>query len=654
MKILMLTDKMDLGGAETHIFTLSAALAERGHSIYIASSGGALAKKLEHKLSAPHKTLPLGSKNPFGLIFCFFALRRLIKKESIELIHSHARMPSFIASLLSHHAHVPLVCTAHAKFSSVGFRRIFSRWGQQTIAVGEDLKQYLIDRYDLPPENVTVIPNGIDTDVFSPPTSRQDTLTVGFLSRLDADCSLAAELLCKAAPSLCASLGEIEILIGGSGSEYERISTAAGRANEIIGSERVHLLGRIDDTPSFFRQCHIFVGVSRAAIEAACCKAKVILCGNEGYFGILDNESFHSAMRSNFCARGCRTPSERQLFEDVLRLARRESGELRKSVLRELGASEMASATEDVYKKALRIRLDERPEVLLCGYYGYRNIGDDALLRAAIFRSRTSLKGLGVCALTRKGRRDSEKFGIRCIGRYSPIALMAALLRCRYFILGGGTLMQSSTSLRSLVYYSSLLKMAKFFGARCEIWANGIGELSGKCAKRIAVWGLESCEYISLRDLRSIERARSMIFGKEIGFERDLATNIAPSDSQRCEYILERILGKKNGDARFVIGAPKDARGVSQLEGELVRARQSGAEVLVIAMHEGEDRAITEDICARTGARQLRGICYADLVALAKRSEGVYTMRLHALIAAKAAGVKYTVFGEDEKLRAEE
>ena len=49
LKILILTDKLSLGGAETHILTLCSGLEALGHSVTVISSGGALENTVRHK-----------------------------------------------------------------------------------------------------------------------------------------------------------------------------------------------------------------------------------------------------------------------------------------------------------------------------------------------------------------------------------------------------------------------------------------------------------------------------------------------------------------------------------------------------------------------------------------------------------------------------
>ena len=46
MKVLLLIDGLDIGGAETHVLTLARALKKKGVDISLISAGGAFAKAL--------------------------------------------------------------------------------------------------------------------------------------------------------------------------------------------------------------------------------------------------------------------------------------------------------------------------------------------------------------------------------------------------------------------------------------------------------------------------------------------------------------------------------------------------------------------------------------------------------------------------------
>ena len=654
MKILMLTDKMELGGAETHILTLCSSLIRRGHSVTVVSSGGTLAKGLT-AAGARHITLPLSEKSPRQLARAYIGLSRLIGSGKFDLVHSHARLPSLLASSLAKKNSIPMVCTVHARFSLSSYRKRLSRWGNMSIAVSEDLKQYLADCHGIPPENVYVIHNGIDTSRFLPsPAPNSAVFRIGFLSRLDTDCSKAAMTLCRLAPALRSRLGSVEILIGGGGSALTEVRAAASKVNRSLGFECVKVLGAVSNVPEFLGRCRLFVGVSRAAMEAALCSLPVILCGNEGYFGILTPENLSKALSTNFCARGCEELRASTLLDDILKVASDKNSRspyMAHLLAEKLSSERMAEDTLSVYGKAMSSLSAKKSSVLLCGYYGFGNMGDDVLLRSAIKRARKEFPALAVGALTKKGARDSAHFGIRCVKRSSPVAIWRELRGCKHFIFGGGTLLQDSTSLRSLIYYVTLLRLARLRGARCHLWANGLGDLSSPLSKRLAGQALNVCEYIGMRDSLSLGRASAISTNPRIYQEQDLATACKGSNKERCEYLLSRAFGEYGRLPDFIIVAPRKGDGLSELKKALFRAKRAGMTLCFTPMHKTADRGIARRLCCQHGGILIDGICSADLVGLASYSKGVYSMRLHGLMAARAAGVPCRAFGRDSKLR---
>ena len=93
--------------------------------------------------------------------------------------------------------------------------------------------------------------------------------------------------------------------------------------------------------------------------------------------------------------------------------------------------------------------------LLLCGYYGEHNLGDDALLQVL-------LQGLpGSAPLMITAHDQAEVQGIapeaRIINRRSLRSSLIAVLHADVLILGGGSLLQDSTSFRSLIYYLLLI-----------------------------------------------------------------------------------------------------------------------------------------------------------------------------------------------------
>ena len=99
--------------------------------------------------------------------------------------------------------------------------------------------------------------------------------------------------------------------------------------------------------------------------------------------------------------------------------------------------------------------------VLLSGYYGFGNLGDEALLEVIVERScaarfpAASVRGaLGDASAT------AARFGVDATPRWDWRAVRAAIARADVVLSGGGGLLQNATSLRSLLYYAGILREA--------------------------------------------------------------------------------------------------------------------------------------------------------------------------------------------------
>ena len=651
MRILMLAERMECGGAETHILTLARELVSRGHTVSVASEGGALISALE-KCGVRHLRLPLASHKLWNILFCRLRLRALIKKGRFDIIHSHSRLASLIVCGIAKKYRVPFVTTVHARFRLTRLTRALSRWGDAPIAVSEDLRQYLYESYRVQPSLVSVIPNGVDRARFCPSGERRQGKTILFLSRLDGDSSIGARLLCAVAPRLYEKYPDLRIRIGGGGSELASMCELARRTNLEIGAEIIECVGNISDSATFLRSGDLFVGVSRAAIEAGMCDLPIILCGDEGYFGRLREDNFYRALASNFSARGERSADAESLFEDIsAALMERESGRVGVLLRKYCSAKACAEATERHYKR-LSQRAEQRGGSLLCGYYGYSNMGDDALLLAAIERARMEFPGERVRALTKSGKSDSRKFGIECVARYSPLALVGAIRSSDRVILGGGTLLQNYTSRRSLLYYCALVLLARFLGREVIAWGSGIGKVEGRLSRAICKSAISKCSRFETRDLRSLALARHVIGERAIdGVDLcERAGAICP-DEARVSFLLGRIFGEDI--PRFLAVALKGNADI-ELRAEVARMliadKERGREVVFFVMCEREDKTLSEEMARIVGGRIAENITLADLRGILRRADATYSMRLHALIASRLAGCAAFALGKEEKL----
>ncbi len=660
MKILILTNAMDAGGAETHVLTLAEGLYRWGHEVWVSSSGGRMVERLT-ALGVRHVCVPLSSPRPDRLWRARRALARLLESESFDIVHAHARIPAFLVANLARRHGACFVTTAHADFRDTPLRRRLSRWGYATVAVSEDLAMRLCERYRDACGPITVIPNGIDTDFFCPPKDEKENREFHILcmSRLDRDCASAARMLCRLAPRLHREIPNLVITIAGGGDAYDTIVREAVKVRKTSGAQ-IHAVGHVSDPRPLLQGCDVFVGVSRAALEAMACGRCVILGGDEGFLGVLNEEGAMVAARENLCARGYGKLTEDKLFAAIRTLwqmgksERTSCGEgLRRYVMEKQSARGMVEKTESFYE-AVRERVSVGGhEVLLCGYYGFGNVGDDALLCAAIARAREKFPRSGVTALTRRGERDEWRFGIPCVRRDRPFAVMRAIRCAEVVVFGGGTLLQDATSRRSLSYYTWILRYAQDHGVACELWGNGIGALLHRGSEKKVARVLSGCRYVGLRDDFSMRVGRTLM-GTEahkLVREEDLAMGTRPSSPARIDALLARIgaTGPKGAVAVAVRGGATS--GVLRTMREwLCLLSAEGYTLCFFSLYPKEDEALTERLCRTLGGVHLRGVGASDLVGLFGHCEAVCAMRLHALVFAATAGTPFVGFGTDGKI----
>ena len=149
----------------------------------------------------------------------------------------------------------------------------------------------------------------------------------------------------------------------------------------------------------------------------------------------------------------------------------------------------------------------EPASLLLCGYYGEHNLGDDALLQVLL----QSLPGSAPLMIT--AHDHAEVLGLapkaRIINRRSLRASLIAVLQADVLILGGGSLLQDSTSFRSLIYYLLLITLARLRGRRVVLWGQGLGPLRRSTSRLLVRCALPFCTAASWRDQASLRLAQS-------------------------------------------------------------------------------------------------------------------------------------------------
>jgi polysaccharide pyruvyl transferase CsaB len=146
---------------------------------------------------------------------------------------------------------------------------------------------------------------------------------------------------------------------------------------------------------------------------------------------------------------------------------------------------------------------NKRIRIVVLGWYGSNNTGDEALGQVIV--SRLQQSGFDdLVVLSTSPTKSAARFGSKSVSRklYNP-ATLKALIGAKALILGGGGLIQDGTSLYNLPVYAAYVAVAKLLGLKVIGWGLGAEPLWTLFGRLMARFICQSSDYFSVRDLAS-------------------------------------------------------------------------------------------------------------------------------------------------------
>ncbi len=137
-------------------------------------------------------------------------------------------------------------------------------------------------------------------------------------------------------------------------------------------------------------------------------------------------------------------------------------------------------------------------KVLISGYIGFGNFGDETIFSClvAFLKSRN----IEVSALSGNPDMTSKAHSVKAYNYKSIPDVLKAIYSCDILFSGGGSLLQNNTSDKSLNYYLAIIKLAKMFGKKVVIFAQGFEGITGEKQINNVKKTLKKCDLITVRD----------------------------------------------------------------------------------------------------------------------------------------------------------
>ena len=148
--------------------------------------------------------------------------------------------------------------------------------------------------------------------------------------------------------------------------------------------------------------------------------------------------------------------------------------------------------------------------VLISGYYGFGNLGDEALLEVIVRRLRERFPKLDLEVLSATPQATAAAYNVASVPRWQWRSVREAIGRADVVVSGGGGLLQNATSLRSLLYYVAILRDAIRSKRKTMVFAQSVGPLDA-LGRFIVGRYCRGLERATVRDERSRELLQSLL-----------------------------------------------------------------------------------------------------------------------------------------------
>ena len=302
-------------------------------------------------------------------------------------------------------------------------------------------------------------------------------------------------------------------------------------------------------------------------------------------------------------------------------------------------------------------------KILISGYYGFNNIGDESILKAVVENLREKLRDIEITVLSANPEDTASRYGVRAVNRKS-LRIVPAIAGSDLLISGGGSLLQDVTSSRSLKYYLYIIRTALLFGKDVFIYSQGIGPINDEKNRRAVAGVLKKVSGIAVRD------ENSKLFLMDLGLPPEAVTvtadpvlRLPPMGTEEGARLL-RDEGFIHDETKRLIGfAVKEKRPDSAFMDELFKSMKAllsegNCEIVLIPFHFSEDIMPCSEL-----ERRLREAGYGkeavclkhkyltdEMMSIIGNMDMLCGVRLHSLIHAAIMSVPIIGISYDPKV----
>lgn len=286
--------------------------------------------------------------------------------------------------------------------------------------------------------------------------------------------------------------------------------------------------------------------------------------------------------------------------------------------------------------------------LVLSGYYGFDNVGDEAILYAIITALREADPAVDIIVLSNQPEQTAAQYQVKAVNRWKIKEIIRAIRSSDGLISGGGSLLQDKTGNRSVIYYSAVMWIAKWLRKPYYVYAQGIGPLQSKRNQAIVRRTLTGSRLLTVRDEESKQLLERIGVTKPIEQVPDPVLGLSP-DADGAE---ERLVA-----APYIAVSVRDWPSEHHYKQELARSLDMLAAdeypIVFVPMHGEHDAKASEETRQLMTAEATvapHEAAIMEKIRWIAGSELLIGMRLHALIFAAVGETPFVALSYDPKI----
>lgn len=277
-------------------------------------------------------------------------------------------------------------------------------------------------------------------------------------------------------------------------------------------------------------------------------------------------------------------------------------------------------------------------KVVISGYYGFKNFGDEMIL--SVLTEHLKSLNIDITVLSSNPEFTCKNYGVNSVKSFDIPKVFSAILKSDVLISGGGSLLQDATSMKSLVYYLLVISLGLLFRKKVVIFAQGIGPINNVWAQTLTAKILKYCTYVSVRDETSLSLLNEWKIKGDLVCDPAYSLKIEPQEKTPTVGIQLRDFKTMNYT-------------LLQKLAQLVCSKFSDRKIQIFSLQKSQDYDVClkfENLIKAINPNIQTEIVEENIIENLSKLEYLFAMRFHALLIAIKSGVKTCAINYDIKV----